>query len=243
MIYIIWFLPPLIIVALVAYGVIKVRRFSKALFGSADPLEGLKKQKLSNSFKPKSLNSMEAVYLPRIKRDFPGLNVEELKKKGERTLLSAFGALSSKSEELLSQDAGKEIKQKIRTQLKELQEKDQDQFYDRVEIHKTVISDYKKDHGQVWITLQTGLEGYIYLLSDGEIIQGEKDYLSQEVYTLYYLYIQDADLLKNKEALGLNCPNCGASVKNLGSKFCDYCGSGIEEINLRVWRLVDFKRE
>ncbi|NLY36877.1 MAG: zinc ribbon domain-containing protein [Tissierellia bacterium] len=243
MIYIIWFLPPLIIVVLVAYGVITLRRFSKALFGTPDPLEGLKKQKMSNSFKPKSLNSMELVYLPRIKRDFPQLSVEELKKKGEGTLLSAFGALASKDEELLSQDLSKEVRQKIRIQLKELQEKNQDQFYDRVEIHKTVISDYKKDHGQVWITLQTALEGYIYLLKDGKLIQGERDYLSQEVYTLYYLYVQDVDLLNNKEALGLNCPNCGAPVKNLGSKFCDYCGSGIQEINLRVWRLVDYKKE
>lgn len=110
-------------------------------------------------------------------------------------------------------------------------------------IHKTVISDYKKDQGQVWMTLKSALEGYIYLVAEDKVIEGERDYLSQEVYTLHYLYIQDADLSNHKEALALNCPNCGAPVKNLGSKFCDYCGSGIQEINLRVWRLVDYKKE
>ena len=33
------------------------------------------------------------------------------------------------------------------------------------------------------------------------------------------------------------CPNCGAPVTRLGSKFCEYCGSGLREISVRVWSI------
>ena len=38
------------------------------------------------------------------------------------------------------------------------------------------------------------------------------------------------------EGLGLSCPHCGAPVRNLGQKFCEYCGSGVIEVNTRVWK-------
>ena len=33
------------------------------------------------------------------------------------------------------------------------------------------------------------------------------------------------------------CPNCGAPIKMLGTKVCPYCGTGITELNIRVWRI------
>ena len=44
-------------------------------------------------------------------------------------------------------------------------------------------------------------------------------------------------------AIGINCPNCGAPVKNLGQKYCDYCGTGIREINVRSWSFESVKEE
>ena len=39
------------------------------------------------------------------------------------------------------------------------------------------------------------------------------------------VYIQNVDMVANgSEGLGLNCPNCGAPIKSLGQKFCEYCG-------------------
>ena len=34
----------------------------------------------------------------------------------------------------------------------------------------------------------------------------------------------------------MNCPNCGAPVKTLGEKFCQFCGTAIKEINIRSWK-------
>ncbi|NLY72442.1 MAG: zinc ribbon domain-containing protein [Tissierellia bacterium] len=239
----IWFVPSLIILLLIVYGYFRIRKFSREIFGVVNLVEGLKNQRLENSLRPKSLNSMEPVLLPRIRSDFPGLNVEELKARAERILLSSFRALASKDIGLLSEDSDKEIHGKILTQIQELRDNKTDMVFKDIRIHKTVVSDYKKDKGQVWITLQSALEGIIYTSRDGLVVEGDKDYLTQAVYRLYYLYVQDPNLVKDRDAIGLNCPNCGAPVKNLGDKYCLYCGSGISEVNLRVWRMLDFKRE
>ncbi|MCD8025431.1 MAG: zinc-ribbon domain-containing protein, partial [Clostridiales bacterium] len=40
----------------------------------------------------------------------------------------------------------------------------------------------------------------------------------------------------NGESVGVNCPNCGAPIKNLGKKFCEYCGTAVTEVNIRAWK-------
>ena len=44
------------------------------------------------------------------------------------------------------------------------------------------------------------------------------------------VYVQDVAKMTDysASAIGINCPNCGAPVRNLGQKFCDYCGTAVE---------------
>ena len=35
-------------------------------------------------------------------------------------------------------------------------------------------------------------------------------------------------------------PNCGAPVRSLGAKKCEYCGSYVEPVNIKVWKLQSF---
>ena len=36
-------------------------------------------------------------------------------------------------------------------------------------------------------------------------------------------------------SMAINCPNCGAPLKMLGAKKCEYCGSPVLEFNIKVW--------
>lgn len=239
--HLLWLIPLLAVLILVLYAVIKIRNFSLALFGTKDILEGIQRERRNASERPKSLNSMEPVYLPRIQRDFPDLNISEFKKKAERVLLSSLQVLASQDLEKLSSEAGKEIREKLRIAVEELRGKNLKQHYDNVHIHKTVVSEYKKDQGLVWIILQTGLETNAYLLDGDKVISGDREYRTQAVFETRYLYVQDPDLAGTKgDVFGINCPNCGAPVKSLGIKYCSYCGSGIQEINIKAWKLVDY---
>ena len=80
--------------------------------------------------------------------------------------------------------------------------------------------------------------------SDGNVINGDRDVKLQTVYDVELLYVQDADAMGvYNEGLGLTCPNCGAPVRNLGQKFCEYCGTGVIEVNTRVWKFNSVKEQ
>ena len=51
------------------------------------------------------------------------------------------------------------------------------------------------------------------------------------------MYVQDANEYGYAKGFSTTCPHCGGAVSDLGRKFCDYCGSEIIPINVRVWEL------
>lgn len=239
--YLFWMVPLMIAVSGIAYGVRKIRHFSRTFFGTDNLIEGLQQEKLTASKTPRSLHSMEPVYMPAIRRDFPGLNVDELKRKAERVLLSSLQAISSQKVDLLSSEVPDDIRQRVMTRIAELKEQGLMQYYDQIKLHRTVISDYKKEQGLVRLTFQTALEAFARLEKDGKVISGDANYRSQLIFASYYLYVQDATKVKDRTALGLTCPQCGAPVTSLGTKVCPYCSNTIHEVNMHVWRLTDFR--
>ena len=55
---------------------------------------------------------------------------------------------------------------------------------------------------------------------------------------LTFAIIQDLSKIKDlATAVGVTCPNCGAPITGLGSKFCEYCGTGVTPVDTRVWKL------
>lgn len=70
------------------------------------------------------------------------------------------------------------------------------------------------------------------------MIRGNSEQRKQVRYSTEIIYIQDAEKVAEKtsgNAIGINCPNCGAAIRNLGQKHCEYCGSGVIEINVKSW--------
>ncbi len=66
----------------------------------------------------------------------------------------------------------------------------------------------------------------------------------QTRYNMELIYIQDLSKIKDlATAIGVTCPNCGAPITRLGSKFCEYCGTGVMPVDVRVWKLHRVERE
>ena len=83
-------------------------------------------------------------------------------------------------------------------------------------------------------------EQKIKKLKDDKVIKDSKNV--QMRYSCKYVYIYDQSLFgKHEHAFGINCPNCGAPVVDLGEKNCRYCQAHIEDINLSSWQLISFK--
>ncbi len=216
----------LIIIGVYLYIRNKVRNISQQIFNTPNIMEGFKKQELEYQSTPKSLSSLDSVLMPKILKDFPNLNIDEIKKMAENSVMTYYNGLNNKK-----------IKEKYYMSehfLKLIQEEmvnveNSDISYKNIKIHRTVINAYDNKKGSCIITFQSAVEYY----------KGKKD---KEVRTQVrvnteMIYIYDDTKVEDTYGVSLNCHNCGAPIKMLGIKTCPYCGTGIVDYVSKTWKV------
>ncbi|MCR5250379.1 MAG: zinc ribbon domain-containing protein [Lachnospiraceae bacterium] len=190
---------------------------------------------------PKSVSGMTSLCIPRIAKDFPEFNWNEFKQKAENMLLSAFHAIEEEDASLVV-NASSDLRSQVALMIDNNRNAGHREIFREAVIHQTEIKDYRKEGGSCVITLQSSV-GYYHYKTDrsGTIVAGSNSVTTQTRYDTELVYVQDTSLVKDgQKALGSTCPNCGAPIKNLGSKECPYCGCGLTEISIRVWNINRF---
>lgn len=241
----------IIVVGFISY---KIWRFRRSIMGQALQIlarsivtgEGVTDEE-EISATPKSLSSMDSLYIPRIEKDFPEFSWNEWRTRIQNAVVLRMEAIDERAPELLIEYP--EIMKEVETLITNDSEVSSGMVYseDKLEYknryaYKTVVSGYVRGEGACTIHAQTsasyerkvkaGTKANASNASDS----GWKMRKFQTVFDTELVYVQDADKTKGK-MLGYNCPNCGAPVKSLGSKVCPYCGTGLESISLRVWTI------
>ena len=185
--------------------------------------------RLEDQEQPKSLSSMDTVYLDNIKKDFPEIHINELKREAEKVLLDAFQGVERKDS---SNFKGK-IKSFVDSMISDYA--GENVSFDQMKIHNTVVSNYKKEGGIATIYFATAFE--YYLNTNGKRVK-KQDRAKIEFIYVYDMNEVDAD----KKVLGIHCPNCGSPITTLGQKKCSYCGQAILEFIGRVFTCNDIVR-
>ncbi len=201
--------------------------------------EAAKTEKYSRK---KAIRNNTAIYLPRIGEDFPGFNYPEMKRRAQATLVSYLRAIDQEDPSLLT-EGGAELKTSLKMHLNMLKDQGIHENFDDIKIHCMEISQYFKDPGRCIITFQSALECHHNRIKDGEVTEGSEELTYQTKFELEMVYIQDRDKVEDdsERAMGYNCPNCGAPVKSLKTKVCEYCGAVIEEYNIKVWTITSIR--
>ena len=224
----------------------KLRQVSRQLFGVDDFVEGFNRNADILAETPKSVSSMTRLMEPQIMRDFPEFSWTEFKHRAENMLTSALLAISSNNLDAL-ENASEQVKKQVANTIEENRLNEIEENYSQIQIHQTEISNYKKQNGMCVITIQSAVGYMYYKMQDGKVLDGDLNRKTQAKYNVELVYIQDAGLAQIDNAVGTTCPQCGAPIKNLGVKYCEYCGMGVTPINIHVWSLhkfyeVDYKR-
>ena len=214
----------------------KLRKFSRSIFGTDSIIEGFKRQEALQASTPKSVSSMTRIVEPQIVRDFPDFVWEEFKHRAENMLTSALLAVSGCDVSLLV-EASDEVKDQVRNQIAANEMAGVREVYDKIRIHQTEIAKYSKGSGSCVITIQSAVEYYHYKTSEGQLVEGRKDRKEQVKYNVELMYIQDAELVEYENSVGMNCPNCGAPIRSLGQVCCEYCGTAVTPVNIKVWTM------
>lgn len=235
----------LVLAGIVGYVKSRIRNFSRQMFGTDSLTEGWKRQEEELSMTPASVSGMTRILEPQIQKDFPEFNWVQFRNKAEEALRLSMLAISSCSVEKMESMAKEaEISQALQEQLRgrilENKAAGVNEVYDRIRIHQTEIAKYEKKNGRCIVTLQSAVEHIHYKEKEGKLLSGKKDLLEQTKYNTELMYIQDEGRANENHGIGLTCPNCGAPVKALGIKRCEYCGSEVVPINMQVWSLQHF---
>lgn len=238
-----WVFLGIIVVALGGffYARARIREFSKKFLGTEDIIEGFKKIEEDEAKTPKSVNAMTSLYLPKIKKDFPEFQYDEMKVRAQNVLTSYLLAIDTLQVSKLSEGTP-ELKEKLENIIIMHQGEGTRTNYKSVKLHRTEIANYRKEAARCIISFQISCQYYVYKTDEeGKILSGNKDVLKQARYNVDVIYIQNRDMIQNEHdfAIGTNCPNCGAPLKGLGAKICEYCGTPLREINIYAWNFSD----
>ncbi len=222
----------LILFIVVAFFYIRnyFRKLANKYLGTTNVKEILEQAQIEDEELPKSLSSMDSLYLEQIKRDFPELNINELKRSCEKEILLVYRAIENKNSTGIK---NAHIKAFVDKEISELG--NESVKYNDFKIHRTVVSKYEKSAGVATIYFATAFQ-YIYVKSDGNRKKVQNRVRSE------YIYVIDASKVDNsKKNLGINCPNCGAPIRDLGKKRCSYCNSYTFDIVNKCWVCNDLE--
>ena len=212
------------------YFRMRIRRIlDKFGFVGMDLGQVIKEARLQDQEVPKSLSSMDSIYLASIKRDFPDIHISELKREAEKVILDTYRAVETKDSSGLK---GK-IKSFADSMINDYTSKDVS--FDNMKIHNTVVSNYKKDGGIATITFASSFEYYLNVNGNST--------KTQDRAKVEFIYVYDMQKVEaDKKVLGIHCPNCGSPITSLGQKGCSYCGQAIIEFIGKVFTCNDIVR-
>ncbi len=202
-------------------------------FGNKSIKEVIANREIQAQETPKTLFGMETISLPYLEKDFPDLNINEIKSMAEDFIIKFLGALENKNGNNLEFNSEK-VNSYIVSKINDLGSDTVN--FNNIKIHKTILNRYEKKDGIATLKLQTALE-YDYRKNDDQYKKVQDRFITEFIFI-----IDESQVSESAKALGLNCPNCGAPIKNIGEKYCDYCGSGIKDIVKRVWILNNFSQ-
>ena len=209
-----------------------IGNFLENIFGTRSLKEAIDISELDEENTPKSIASMESLVLPSIKKDFPELNVKEIKSMADNTILDYLKAIEKKDIKIMDKYIDT-IKSIVSSKIDDYE--DEHIKYDNINIHKTVINRYEKNNSVASITTESSLE---YYLTNKKLNRKK----IQTRFKIEIIYIIDASLVpKEQKLLGLNCPNCGAPISTLGDKTCKYCNTNVKDITKRTWVINSIK--
>lgn len=223
----------------------KLRMISRLAFGTDSLIDGIRSQEDRLATTPKSVSGMTGLCLPQIQRDFPEFSLAEFIQRSENQLKACLAAVEMQDTSCLKQ-ASEDLRNQTGLRIEDDKRRGVREHFQKITVHRTEIARYQKREGCCVITLQSAV-GYEYweevLKEEGSGKENKKSpfeepRMRQTRYNMEFMYIQDREKLQpGQTAAAVTCPQCGAPVSRLGSKFCEYCGSGIEPINIRVWSL------
>lgn len=237
-----------ILLLLIIYIIIRMilNKYGFSNFSLSKLINTVKEAREKEEIRHKQVSGMTSVLLPTILSDFKDFNIKEFYNQTEESLRVILDSIETKTITKLNDDKYDLIREKIDSQIRDLNDTKVSYRYDDIIFHKHAIKSYQKQKGMIKLEISTTLE-YFYekKVDDKIVISNNKK--KQTRYTTTFIYIHDTKKAGfDINVLGINCPNCGSPISSFEKTKCEYCKSGfnIEVARLlKCWKLIDYKED
>lgn len=175
---------------------------------------------------PCSVCGMTRLILPQIAEDFRSFPIRNSRPERKPCFFPILRR-SHRSSRSGSANGPPALLEQVRQELTHQRADGTPHAYSEVRLHQTELADYRKQDGECRVVFQSAV-GYMLRIGDGEAEQ------KQTRYNVELLYVQDAGAAQEHQldaAFSMTCPNCGAPIRSLGSKVCEFCGTAVQEVN------------
>ncbi len=229
-----------LIIAVIIYFKLKKSLSSLGYGTNKKIIEMIREGEEEAKYRHKSVSGLSSILIPKIKRDFPNFNEQELYNKVETSIIGILNTLSNNKVSSINELS--EIRSNLETLVQSRVASEIKENYEDIKFHKHAIKDYKNESGVLMITINSSLEYYYEKNVNGKVKIPRKDYKKQTTFTSTFVYIYDPDKYNiSKSSLSVHCPNCSAPLKNIETRVCEYCGNKVDDINLRSWYITKYK--
>lgn len=180
---------------------------------------------------PRSISVMTSIHKPKLQADFPETSYEQLESMARNALTGFLAAVETEQTDKLFKPSTNLTRQtEDRISNNRLSQKTPERFTD-IKIHKTSLANYINSNGTADAVFEIAFECYHYFN------ESEKRSAPNQLACSVILNCGRAVADETKTAVfAHNCPNCGAPITAIGkNKVCEYCGSGISELGIKVW--------
>ncbi len=185
--------------------------------------EAIKEGLNDDSQPPRTISVMTSIHKPKFQKDFPDMSYAQIETMAKNALTGYLTAIEEQDVSKLYEPS-LNLTQQVYDRLTDNASRGVEHF-DNVKIHRIALANYINSGGVVDAVFEISFECYHFFQ--------EKEKLNAPNQLACSIVLNHGKALADGSVIeGHNCPNCGAPVT---SSVCEYCGSGISKIDIKVW--------
>lgn len=207
----------------------KLNRITKKYLGRNlnQVAEAVREGLNDDSQPPRTISVMTSIHKPKFQRDFPDMSYDQIESMAKNALTSYLTAIEQQNADMLYEPS-LNLTQQFYDRLRDNSSRGVEHF-DGVKIHRAALANYINSDGVVDAVFEISFECYHFF--------DEKEKLNAPNQLACSITLNHGKAMADGAVIeGHNCPNCGAPIVIKGNhKMCEYCGSGFDVIDLKVW--------
>lgn len=234
-----------VLILITLYVIIKLNKFMRAILNEDKKEFNINTDfNVENEIENSKLQS-NSQNLTKLKEINSEINIEEAQQFVQHTLISMFRTIEEYNMYNISYYSDL-IYYKLKDIISKQKELQQNEYFKNVNIDSVYLVDVEESKGYTSLVFEINISLKHYIQQNTEIIFGNPDETIADRYIISIVYVDNVAEMeyetKRTNIHGVNCPNCGESLRELKDIECMVCGNDNSSLIEKRFVAIDFNR-